>query len=32
MAVLLVTVKKEGLILAIISHVNSTQYSHIPGY
>lgn len=32
MVVLLVTLNKEGLILAVISHVNSTQYSHIAGY
>lgn len=32
MVVLLVTVNKEASILAIISHVNSTQYSHIAGY
>lgn len=30
--VFLVTLNKEGSILAIISHVNSTQYSHIAGY
>lgn len=32
MVVLLVNVNKEALILAIISHVNRTQYSGVAGH